>query len=147
MVCSGLPYSCLLLRMLNTYAERGLFVFICRILPRCLISIGLPVWPTDDLLHFLHCNLYIPLEQHIYMYIAIYIARNAMFILVRLKRLVTSCMSEIWYANAINFFVCVCVWVFFVCNGKPLLLDNIQIVSHSLCLACSVTGVGRILFM
>ena len=38
------------------------FFLIYRICSRCLISIDLPVWPTYDLLHALHCNLYIPLE-------------------------------------------------------------------------------------
>ena len=62
MVCSGLPYSCLLPRMCNAYAEIGLFVLIYLICSLHLISIDLPVWPTYDLLHDLHCTLYIPLE-------------------------------------------------------------------------------------
>ena len=62
MVCSGLPHSCLLLRMCNAYADIGLFVFICRMCSRCLILIELPVWPTCDLLHVLHCGLCIKIN-------------------------------------------------------------------------------------
>ena len=58
MICSGLPYSCLFLRICNAYAERGLLVFIYRICSRSLISIDLPVWPTYNLLHVLHCNIH-----------------------------------------------------------------------------------------
>lgn len=60
-----------------------------------------------------------------------------------------------------HFCLCVCVGVFFsfvfyiliilffkwwiICNGKPLFLAMVQIVSHACCLACSVIGVNSIL--
>ena len=120
MVCSGLPYSCLLLRVCNAYAETGMFVLIYHICSRYLIAIDLPVWPTFHLLHVLHCNLYIPLESVLFygdlssswLYMVLHV-RNAMFKSVRLNRLIIFCMSELWYVNVIHFFLCVCVGVFF----------------------------------
>ena len=86
--------------------------------------------------------------------------RNAKFSSVRLNRSVTLCVSGLIYLNVIYFFLCVCVGVFLslcfiilffklrkICNGKPLFLAMVQIVSQSCCLACSVTGVDSILFM
>jgi len=52
----------MLFRMCKAYAEIGLFVSMYLVCSRCLIPIGLPVWPTYELLHVLHFNLYIPLE-------------------------------------------------------------------------------------
>jgi len=101
--------------------EIRLFVFIYRIFSQCLISIELPVWPTHDLLHILHCNLCIRLEfilfcgglSHSWLYMALHV-RNAMFNSVRLNRLVTLCTSGLWYVKVIHFFLCVCVGVIFV---------------------------------
>jgi hypothetical protein len=141
--------------MCNAYAETGLLVFIYRICSRCLISIDLTVWPTYDLLHVLHCNLYIPLEfvsfcgdlSHCWLYMVLHV-RNAIFRSVRFNRLVTLCVSGLWYVNMMHFFLCVCVAALFVfcvliilwmiCNGKPLFLVIVQIVSNSCCLVCSV---------
>ena len=117
-VCSGLPYSCQLLRMCNAYAETGLFVFMYHIYSRCLIFVDLLVWQTYDLLHILHCNLYIPLQfilfcgdlWHSWLCMALHV-RNVMFRSVRLNRLVTLCGSGLWYVNVMH---CVCVGVFFV---------------------------------
>ena len=95
MVCLGLPYSCPLLRMCNAYAEIELFVFMCSICSRCLISIELPVWLTYDLLHVLHFNLLFHLSsfflwrsiaQFIYMVLHVL---NATFKFVLFNRLVT----------------------------------------------------------
>jgi hypothetical protein len=55
--CSGLPYSSLLLRMCDAYTETGLFVLIYHTCSWYLITLDLPMWPTYDLLHVLHCNL------------------------------------------------------------------------------------------
>jgi hypothetical protein len=55
---SGLLYSCRLLMMCNAYDEKGLFGLIYRIYSRYLIATELPVWPTYDMLHILHCNIY-----------------------------------------------------------------------------------------
>jgi hypothetical protein len=87
--------------------------------------------------------------------------RNAMFKSVRLNRLVTLCMSGLWYVNVIHLFLCVCVRVvhvfcvliilflklWMICNGKILFLAMVQIMSHSCCLVCSVIGVDNIRFM
>jgi hypothetical protein len=62
MVWSAFPYSCLLFRMCNAYAEFGLFVLMCLLCSRCRIHIELPVWPTCDLINILYFNLYMPLH-------------------------------------------------------------------------------------
>ena len=69
------------------------------IFSRCLISIDLPVRPTYDLLHVLHCNLYNPLELNSFCgvlshnwFIRYYIFET-LFKSVLLNRLVTLCMS------------------------------------------------------
>jgi hypothetical protein len=59
---SRFPYSCLLFRMCNTYAEIGLFVLTSLICSWFRVSIYLPVWPKYDLLHVSHCNLRMLLE-------------------------------------------------------------------------------------
>ena len=107
--------------MCNAYADIVLFVYIYRICSRCLILVVLPVWPTYDLLHVLHCNLYIQLEfilfcgalSHSWLYAVLH-ALNATFELVLLNRLATLCMSGIWYVNVLHFFLCVCMGVFVV---------------------------------
>ena len=53
---------CLLLRMCNACAEIGLLDLIFVYVHGALFPFDPPVWPTHDLLHVLHCNLYIPLE-------------------------------------------------------------------------------------
>jgi len=113
---SGFPYSCLLLSMCNAYAEIGSFVWIYLVCSRCRISIEPTVWPTYDLLHVLHCNLYMPLEfilfsgilSHNFMYIVLH-TRNAMFKSILLNKLVTSRISGLWYVNVVHFFRRVCV--------------------------------------
>jgi hypothetical protein len=89
-----------------------------------------PACPTYDLLHVLHCmsSLYIPLQlvlfcgilscSQLYM---VLLVRNVIFILVCLNRLVTLCMSRLWYVNVTHIFFGVfvevlsvyCVWLFF----------------------------------
>jgi hypothetical protein len=98
-------------------------LFLCnlRIYSRCRISVDLPVWPTYDLLHVLHCDLYIPLEyilfyddlSHSLLNMMLHV-QNVTFRSVRLNSLVTLCMSGLWYVNVIHFFLCVCVGVSFV---------------------------------
>ena len=58
--------------MCNAYSETVLFVFIYSIYSSCLIAIDLPVWPTYDMLHVLHCNLYIPLEFVLFCFEVVY---------------------------------------------------------------------------
>ena len=60
-IWSAFPNSCLLFRMINAYAESGLFVFTYLVCSRCRILIYLPVWPTYELLHILHFNIVMPL--------------------------------------------------------------------------------------
>jgi len=116
MVCSGFPYSCLLLRLCNAYAKIGLLFFIHLICSRRLISISLPFWPTYDLLHVLHCNICMPLEfilfsgilSHNWLYIVLHVL-NIMFKSVFFNKLVTLCVCGLKYENVIHFFSCVCV--------------------------------------
>jgi len=140
-----MPYSCLLLRMCNAYAETAFILIYC-ICSRCLLSIDLPVWPTYDLLHVLYCNLYISLEffcfvlfcgdvSHSWLYMVLHVL-NVMFKSVRLNRLVTLGTSGLWYVNVIHFFLrvyvgvvyafCVLIILFLklwmICNWKPLFL-------------------------
>jgi hypothetical protein len=155
-VCSRLPYSCLLLRICNAYADMGLFVLMYRMCSWYLIVIDLPVCPTYDLLHVLHCSLYIPQEIALFcgtlsrncLYTVLFV-RKAMFMLVCLNKLVILCISGLWYVNVTHDFRCVFVTVLSVfCalislfiklwimrNGKPLFLVMVQMVSHSCCLA------------
>jgi hypothetical protein len=108
-----------LLRMCNAYAETGMFVLIYHICSWYLTAIDLPVWPMYDLLHVLHFNLYIPLKSvlfcvdlsHSWLYMVLHVW-NAMFRSVRLNRLITLCVSGLWYINVIHFFLCVCVGFF-----------------------------------
>ena len=100
MVCSGFPYSYLSFRICNANAKIGLFVVLYLVFSRCRISIILPVWSTFELLHVLHCNLYIPLEFIVlsgilsYNWLSIMLqVQNAMFKSVPLNKLVTLCMS------------------------------------------------------
>jgi hypothetical protein len=116
----------------------------------------LPVCPTYDILHVLHCSLYIPLEIALfcgvlsrnYLY-TVLLVRKSMFMLVHLNRLVTLCTSGLWYVNVTHVFRCVFVKVLSVfCvliilffklwmmhNGKPLLFAVARTVSYSCCLA------------
>jgi len=168
MACSGLPYTCLLLRMCNAYVRDRVVCFYISHTFTVPYFYWSPVWPTYDLLHVLHWNLYIPLDfvlfcgdlSHNWLYMVLHV-RKAMFRSVRLNRLVTFCISGLGYGNVIHFFLCVCVGAHFVfcvlfilffvlwmmCNGKPLFPAMVQIVSHSRCLACSVIGIDIILFI
>jgi hypothetical protein len=99
-VWSAFPYSCLLFKMFNAYAEIGLFVFMYLVCSRCHIPIELPVWPACDLINVLHFNVYIPLEfilfsgisSRIWLYNVLLI-RKAILNLVFLNKLGTFCMS------------------------------------------------------
>jgi len=64
-VCPGLSYTCMLLRMCNACAETGLFVLIYLIYSMYIIAIDLPIWPTYDMMHVLHCNMYTGLFEMI----------------------------------------------------------------------------------
>ena len=86
--------------MCNAFAEIGLFVLTYLVCSRCRISIDLPAWPTYDLLHVLHCNLYIPLEFILLCGVmshnlAVYsvICSKSIFKSVLFNTLVTLCMS------------------------------------------------------
>ena len=84
----------------NTYAETGLFVFMYLMFSRCRIPIDLPVWPTYELLHVLHFNLYKPLQfilfsgilSRSWLYMVL-LFRKAIFKQVFLNKLVTLCMN------------------------------------------------------
>jgi hypothetical protein len=114
MVCSGFLYSYLSFRMCNANAKIGLFIVIYLVFWRCSTSIILPVWSTYKLLHVLHRNLYIPLELTMlsgilsYNWLCIILqVQNATFKSLPLKKLLTLCMSGLWYV----FFHCVCLGV------------------------------------
>ena len=70
MVCPGLSYSCMLLRMCNAYVETGSFVLIYLVCLMYIIAMYLSVWSIYCMMHVLHCNIYI------YIYIYIYIHRG-----------------------------------------------------------------------
>jgi hypothetical protein len=65
--------------MCNAYAEIGLFVLIYLLCSRCRISTDLPVWPKYDLLHVLHCNLWIPLE---FILLSVILSQNWLYIVL-----------------------------------------------------------------
>jgi hypothetical protein len=105
-----------------------------------------------DLLHVLHCSLYIPLELVVFCSIlscsqlcVLLPVRNAIFKLVCLKKLVTLRMRGLWYVRVAHVFLCVlvkvlslfCVLVilFIRLEKKTLLLAMVQIVFHSCCVA------------
>jgi len=136
----------------------------------CRISIDHPVWSTYELLHVLHFDLYKPLEfilfrgilSRSWLYMAL-LVQTAIFKLVLFNKLVTLCMSVLWYVKVTHFFVCcVCVGVTFVfcvlsitlffslwiiCNGKPFFLAMARIIFHSCFFYCSVIDGVFILFM
>ena len=124
-VSSAFPYSCLLFRMFNAYAETGLFVFMYLVFSRCHIPIELPVWPACDSIHVLHFNLYIPLEfisfsgifSRIWLYNVLLI-RKAILNLVFLNKLETLCTSVLGNLKVTNFFCCcLCVGATFFFGG------------------------------
>jgi hypothetical protein len=82
-LCSRLPYSCLLLRICNACANAWLFVFVDRLCSWCLTVISLSVCPTYNLLHVLHCSLYIPLEIACSVAFCLIIAYIHMVLIVR----------------------------------------------------------------
>ena len=71
-----------------------------RVRSRCRIPIDLPVWQTNELLHVLHFNLYMPIEfillngiqSRSWLYMVV-LVRKAIFKLVFLNKLVTQFMS------------------------------------------------------
>ena len=99
MIWSAFPYSCLLFRKCNAYAEIGVFVLMYLVYSRCRIPIDLPVWPTYELLHVVHFNLYEQLEFILFsgilsrgwLYVVL-LVRKVIFKLVFLNKLVTLCM-------------------------------------------------------
>ena len=62
MVWSAFPYSCLLFRMCSACAEICFDVSCVFVMS---YSHCFPVWPTYELLHVLHFNLYMPLVYFI----------------------------------------------------------------------------------
>ena len=86
--------------MCNEYAEIGLFVLICLLCSRCRNPTDLPVWPTYELSHVLHFNLYTPIEfisfnvilSRSWLYMVL-LVRKTVFNLVFLSKLVTLSMS------------------------------------------------------
>jgi len=107
---------------------------------------------ANELLQLLHFNLYMPLEFILFsgiqsqnwLYMVV-LVRKAIFKLVFKNKLVTQCMSGLWYVKVTHFFCCVCVGVtsdfhvssinkFFSlwinCNGKPLFLAAVRTVFH-----------------
>ena len=90
----------MLFRMCEEYAEIGLFVSMYLVCSRYRISIGLPVWPTYELLHVLHFNLYMPLELILFCGILswsssymVLLFQKDIFKLILLNKLVTLCVS------------------------------------------------------
>jgi hypothetical protein len=78
-----------------------LSLYIVRV-PGVLLLSNLPVCPTYDVLYVLHCSLYITLEIALFCGIlsrnclyTVLLVRKAMFMLVRLNRLVTLCTSGV----------------------------------------------------
>ena len=96
MVWAAVPHLCLLFRMCNVYGENGLLVLMCLMFSRCHILIYYPVWPTYELLHVLHFDLYMPLEfilfcgisSWIWLYMVL-LVRRALFQLLFLNKFVT----------------------------------------------------------
>jgi hypothetical protein len=143
-------------------------LFLCIMCSLCLIPINLLLCPTYELLQVFHFSLYIPLEFILFWIILslsclymVLVAWKAMFSLVCLNRLVTLCISGLWWVNVIHFFFrcvsvvhvcCFLVISFFfrlwiICNGNPLFLAIVRMVFHSYCLVCSVIGSIIILFI
>jgi hypothetical protein len=99
MLWPAFPYSYLLFSVCNLYAEIRLFVLMYLVCSRCRIPIELPVWPTCDLMHVLHFNLYMPLQfilfsgilSRIWLYNML--IRKAILNLVLLNKLGTLCTS------------------------------------------------------
>jgi len=69
-----------------------------------------PVWPTYDLVHVLHCDLYIPLEFILFcgvlsrnwFHMVLHV-RNCMFTSILLNRSVTLNMSGLRFVYVIHF--------------------------------------------
>jgi hypothetical protein len=155
--------------MCKAHVEIGLFVWIYLVCSRCHISIELPVWPKYDLLHVLHCNLYMPLEvilfsgvlSHNWLYIVLH-ARNAMFKSVLFNRYGNFVYNWTVVRKCdpfLSLYLCECAFCFcvlsknlffklwMICDGKPLFLAMMLNMFHSCCLACSVIGIDNILLM
>jgi hypothetical protein len=97
---------------------------------RCRIPLDLPVWPTHELLHVLHFNLYIPLEfalfngilSRTWLYMVL-LVRKAVFKFVFFNKFVTVCECTVCECTVCEcaviykgdqLFLCVCVGVTFV---------------------------------
>jgi hypothetical protein len=61
-VLSTFPYSCLLFKIWNEYAEIWLFVLMYLVCSRCRTPVDLPAWPTYELLQVLHFSWHMQLE-------------------------------------------------------------------------------------
>jgi hypothetical protein len=80
-----------------------------------------PVWPAYELLHVLYFNLYMPLEFILFGGILLWnwlymvlLVQTSIFKSLYLNKLVTLCMSWMWYVKVTHFFFCcVCVGVTF----------------------------------
>jgi hypothetical protein len=88
--------------MHKAYTENGLLVLMYLVCSLCHKAIDLLVWPTYELLQVLHFSLYIPFEFILFcgilslscLYIVL-VARNTIFKLVYLNKLVTLCIREL----------------------------------------------------
>jgi hypothetical protein len=66
--CIG-PYSCLLFKICNAYADFGSFVFIHLQCSAKRVFRLRPVWPMYRLLHVWHFILYIPLFAYMSLFL------------------------------------------------------------------------------
>ena len=88
----------------------------------CVFAISHSYWSsrvqTNELLKVLNSNLFMPLEfillsgiqSRSWLYMVVLI-RKAIFKLIFLNKLVTQCMSGLWYVKVTHFLLYVCVWV------------------------------------
>ena len=101
MILSAFPYSCLLFKILNTYAEIWMFVLMYLVCSRCRTSVDLPVCPTYELLQVLHFIRHMQLEFVLFcctlLQICLYtvlVVKKSVFKLLYLNKLVTVCKSR-----------------------------------------------------
>jgi len=62
MVLSAFRFSCVILKIRNTYAEIWLFFLVYLLCSRCRTPVDLPVWPTYEILQVLHFSRSMQLE-------------------------------------------------------------------------------------
>jgi hypothetical protein len=121
-VLFAFPYSCLLFKIWNKYAEIWLFVLMYLMCSQCHTPVDLPAWPTYELLQVLHFSRHTQLEfillcgTLLQFFYTVLVFKKAVFKLVYLNKLVTVCKSRLWCVKVTRFFFCcVCVGVAFVC--------------------------------